>query len=437
MEIKNKEIEIIKYLFQKDDYVKVKELAEMYNVTERSMRYTLDKIEKFLVKNGFRYLERKHNKGIKIIKQEGLKELIDSYIKQPVPYKYFYSKEERFKYIITKIIQSDKPIKIDELQKTLYVSKNTILKELDEIELWLSKKNLKLLRKQKIGISVEGSEYDKRRALLDLVVDTVSTEDILNYVNNRIAHSRIKNMQLDILFSDLNIDFLDNLIRRAEIQLGRRFSDDAYGSLLTHLAIMIKRIQLNKTLYLQNVDFDTVECSVEYEVAVYMINEIENYYKIVVPTEEIRYIVYHLLGSRIYKQSIDDLKIQVDDQLSIVIKKMIDEIKELYNVDLNEQEDKLFEGLLMHIRPAIFRLKYNKILENPLYNDIKNKYSKLFKDVQFVSRHLEEYIGKKINEHEISYLVMHIGATLESALPNKKKTKVVVICAGQALEQLE
>lgn len=428
MELNSKYLEILKYLVQSDEYIKIEELAQMYNVTDRSMRYSVDKIEKFLVKNGFKYLDRRHNKGIKIIKQDGLEEFVNSFIKQPVPYKYSYSKEERFKFIITKIIQSDAPVKISELQKILYVSKNTILKELDEIEKWLGNKNLNLIRKQKIGISIEGNEYDKRKALLELIANTVSTDDILNYVNSKITNTRAKNMQLDILFSDINIDFLDNLIRKAEAKLGRRFSDDAYGSLLTHLAIMIKRVQLNKTIYLSVISFNDEDYDIENEVANFMIKEIENYYNIVVPKEEIRYIIYHLSGARVYRESIEKFDEENGDELINVLKKMINEIEILYNVDFEEQEDKLLHGLVMHIRPAIFRIKFNKILDNPLYFDIKNKYYQLFSDIKYVSRHLEEFIGRTINEHELSYIVMHFGAALENVKANRKKSKVIVVC---------
>jgi transcriptional antiterminator len=90
MELNSKCLEILTYLVQSDEYIKIEELARMYNVTDRSMRYSIDKIEKFLVKNGFKYLDRRHNKGIKIIKQDGLDEFVNSFIKQPVPYKYSY-----------------------------------------------------------------------------------------------------------------------------------------------------------------------------------------------------------------------------------------------------------------------------------------------------------------------------------------------------------
>lgn len=65
-------------------------------------------------------------------------------------------------------------------------------------------------------------------------------------MNSRIVKSKLNNLQFDLLFSDIDIDFLDVLVRIAESKLRREFSDMAYGNLITHLALMIKRLQLNK-----------------------------------------------------------------------------------------------------------------------------------------------------------------------------------------------
>lgn len=430
MELNKKCIEILQYLIKRNDYVKTEELAEIYNVTERSIRYNVDKIESFLVKNGFKYLDRKHNMGVRILNEEGLDEFLKGFIKAPTPFKYNYSKEERFKYIVSKVLQSDDPVNISELQNSLCVSKNTVLKELDEIEEWLKRRNLSLIRKPRVGISVEGSEYDKRKTIIELVSETVSTEDILNYVNRRMAQSRIKNLQFDVLFEDMDVDFLDGLIRKAETELGKKFSDDAYGGLLTHIAIMIKRIQLNKTIYLPQVYIKTGEESSEYRVAKSMINEIEKQYGIVVPDEETSYIVLHLSGARIFEDDLSKLDGEDhDDEIYNIAKLMTNEIEKLYNADFGEDKERVIQGLVTHLRPGLFRMKYNKKLVNPLHNEIKANYGQLFIDTMYAARHLEEYLGQKVDEHEISYITMHFGAALENAKHNRRaKSKVVIVC---------
>jgi transcriptional antiterminator len=304
MELNKRCIEILRYLIEKDDFVKTEELAEIYKLTDRAIRYNIDKIEAFLVKNGFKYFERQYNKGIRLIKDENLEEFIKGFINTDSNvsrYQYVYSRDERMKFIATKLLQSSQPINISYFQSKLSISKNTILKELDSLGEWFSDRGLILIRKPKLGIIIEGKEADKRRTITELVFETVSSEDILNYASKKLAQTKINNLQFDILFSDINLDFLDSLIRTAETELGRKFSDEAYGGLITHLAIMIKRIQLNKEIYLPDIEVENIRQDIEYRAAQVIISKIEENFGIHIPETETGYIALHLLGAKVLK----------------------------------------------------------------------------------------------------------------------------------------
>lgn len=51
MELNKNCIEILQYLRKKDDFVRIQELAEIYKLTDRAIRYKIDKIEQFMVKS--------------------------------------------------------------------------------------------------------------------------------------------------------------------------------------------------------------------------------------------------------------------------------------------------------------------------------------------------------------------------------------------------
>lgn len=417
----------------KDDFVKTEELAEIYKLTDRAIRYNIDKIEAFLVKNGFNYFERRYNKGIKLIKDEKLDEFLNSFINVDSVssrYQYVYSKDERIKFIATKLLQSNQPIKISYFESKLSSSKNTILKELDLLENWLKDRKLQLIRKPKFGILIDGKEADKRKAIIELVSQTISLEDILNYSAKKLAQSKINNLQFDILFSDINIDFLDNLIKSAEIELGRKFSDEAYGGLITHLAIMIKRIQLNKEIYLPEIDIENMMEGIEYKVAQIIKSKIENHFGIHVPEAETGYITLHLLGAKVLKNSsINNSTESSPDDLLAVAAQMTSEIEKIYDVDFADAKDSIIQGLVIHLRPTIYRIKYNLKLTNPIYDEIRTNYNELFLNTKKVVKYLENYIGHSIDDHEISYITLHFGAALENAKAVvKDKPKVVIVC---------
>ena len=430
MELNSKSLEILNYLLDKNDFVKIKELADLYNCTDRTMRYTIDKIERFLRKNGFSYLEKQHSKGVKLLVEDSLKKFINTFSGEYIPYSYTHSDKERFNFIITKLLQNTEPLKRDYFERKLYVSKNTILKDINSIQKWLVDRDMKLIKKARVGILIEATEIHRRKALIDLASETIATKDIVNFMNRKIALSKINSLQFDTLFSEIDINFLNVIIIECEKNLGREFSDEAYSNLLTHIAIMIKRIQSKKSIYIPAIEIDNLKNTIEYNIAEKIIVHIEKKYAIVVPCEEINYIALHILGAKVIKNS-DSMNVLNWKQngLSVVVKIMTDEIEEIYNTSFGNKKDKIMEGLVIHLRPSIYRIKYNLKLMNPLLEEIKDKYKELFLNTKYVVRHLETYIHSSIEDHEISYISLHFGAALENSKAAKKeKVKVVIVC---------
>ncbi len=70
MKLNERSVAILQYLRETEDYTSINILSENFNVTDRTIRYDLDKIEKFLVKNGFGYLDREYGKGIRLKKDK-------------------------------------------------------------------------------------------------------------------------------------------------------------------------------------------------------------------------------------------------------------------------------------------------------------------------------------------------------------------------------
>lgn len=431
MELNKTCLEILKVLRDSDDFVKINTLSGKYNVSDRSILYNITKIEEFLHKNGFDYLERHHLKGVKLTKNPKVVSFIGSFIGKYTPYKYFYTKEERFQFITTKLIQENKAIKLEYFEKKLCVSKNTILREIAQIEKWLNERELLLIRKSRVGFIVEGSEILKRKAIIELASETIFSEDIINYINTKQTLSKISNLQFDTLFSDIDIDYLDNLIRNVEIELQRKFSDVAYGNLITHLAIMIKRLQLGKKIFIpDDMEFNNIVESKEYNTTSKIIEKLGKHYSINIPLEEIKYIALHLLGAKIIKNNEGiDTKNQEIDPLYKVAKTMTEEIENIYGISFGDKEQKIIEGLMLHLRPTIYRIEFNLKLINPLLNDIYFNYIELFKNTKLVMRHFEQYIRKKVDDHEIAYVTLHFGAALENVKRNLKKIpKIVIVC---------
>ena len=85
---------------------------------------------------------------------------------------------------------------------------------------------------------------------------------------------------------------------------------------------MIKRVQLNKSIYLHNVNEEFMKETKEYSVSEYIIRKIEKHYNIKVPKEETNYIVIHLLGAKVLKENVMDETKYKESELYNVIDKM-------------------------------------------------------------------------------------------------------------------
>lgn len=431
MELNKECMEILQYMIEKDDYVQLEELAERYKITNRGIRYKIDKIEAFLVKNGFGYFDKKYKKGIKITEAIEVKEYIQKFIGEYTPYKYVYSKDERKLFMILKLLQSNEYIKIKEFEEKLCVSKNTLLKELDEIGDELEKYELKLVRKPRVGLIADGLEMNKRNAVIDIMSKSVSAEDVVNYVSKKSIQSKINNLQFSTLFEDIDIDFIDRLIKKAERDLKREFSDEAYGGLITHLSIMIKRVQLDKVIYLPKVDDGFVKNTLEYQVALEIIEKVEKHYNIIVPEMESCYIVIHLLGAKVVNNAFEADDTCAENELQNLISTMTEYVEAAYNINLDNEREGLYQGLLLHLRPSLYRIKYSSRIENPLFDRIKQEQGNLFKVVESACRYLEEFIGEDLGEHETSYIVLHYAAALARYKQRiNGKTKVIIVCGS-------
>ena len=95
-------------------------------------------------------------------------------------------------------------------------------------------------------------------------------------------------------------------------------------------------------------------------------------------------------------------------------------------------DDVLSENLLLHIRPTIFRLLFGIRMSNPIKEDIMGKYPAIFAACKEAAKEITKETHTSIDDNEISYLALHIGASVEKI--RKKKFfgiyKVLVVCPG-------
>lgn len=408
--------------------VRISDLARQFNVSPRTIRYDLDRIDDFLMDNNLPQLARKPNCGVQFTGSGELKEKILSLLEGIDSYNYVLSPEERQKVILSELFQAKDYITIDHLAKVLSVSRGSVINDLKKVREWLAGQNLELESSPRYGIKVLGDEKDLRRAVVNILTENLEMEKALNIIKAPIYRRTglAMDRQLKKLFEDLDIDPIEEVVRLAEEQLGTVFSDGAYSGLVIHLALALKRIQLGKDITMPKEELSNLRLTKEFAVASSMVKRLEESYNLKIPTDEIGYITIHLLGGKV---AASEMYMKENwAVLQTLTAKIIEVIQSKLGVDFSA-DDELYKGLMEHLGPTIYRLKHGLPLKNPILKEIKMNYEHIFHAVKSGLRVLEKYAGTKIPDEEAGYIAIHFGAALE----RNKSTgtglyRVLVVC---------
>ncbi len=408
--------------------VKITELASSFKVSSRTIRYDLDEIDEFLKYNNLPQLIRKPNVGVKFSESLEDRKKVLEILDDVSIYHYALSQKERVNIILSNLMGQKDYTTINTLADKLLVSRSTIINDLDKVRKWLLEHGLELKSVPKFGLKVIGDEKRVRKAAIELLTETVDIEKVLDIVKSPMYTKINVGMDNEIkrLFQDIDISYIEECIKIAENELETVFSDAAFTGLVAHIAIAIKRIELGRDIIMPTEELKSLEMTKEFSVASNIAKMLEKHFNVNIPIDEIGYITVHLLGSSVTNKKSNKDKNWLE--LELVTKKIISNVEREVNIDLS-RDVQLFEGLLEHIRPTVYRLSHGLDLKNPVLEEIKRNYNRLFQVVKGCLKPLEEYAGHKLNDEEIGYFVMHFGAAIErQKSPIINKMNVLVVC---------
>ena len=120
------------------------------------------------------------------------------------------------------------------------------------------------------------------------------------------------------------------------------------------------------------------------------------------------------------------------DELMSIVEKMINAIDSDYASEI-KYEDDFITGLIVHLETAIYRMRNDMPISNPLLAQIKAEYPTVYEDCKRAANVIYECTGLMPNDSEIGFLCMHFGAAKEKIESRKRKRRTVnigVICAS-------
>lgn len=427
--------EIIGILCKETHYVTIATIAEKLNVSSRTILRELNDVEKLLKLKGVS-LDKKPNRGLyvggSIEEKSNILQLMEMQRENKV-----YAPHERQTIILSELLQNQNPTKLYYFTKIFDVSEGTISRDLDSIEGWMKQYCLKLIRKPGLGIYIEGSEGEIRRAIVNLIYENVDQSQLHNFIRENFKVSAEKQLGIEIRMRNRLLNLIDKdtitklevLIHEVEDIMRYSFADSAYVGLVVHLALAVQRIRNNEKITIDKKYLDEISNKPEYTAAEHLVKNMEKDLSIIIPQDEIAYITMHIIGSK-NRDAFYDKQESVMGGFELVklARDMIKVAEQESNCYL-EQNQKLLIGLVNHLGTAISRIKMNMDIRNPLLDEIKAFYPHIMEISKKCAVVIAQRFDIEIPESEIGYIAMHLGAAIDKKeIDEKRVYKVAVAC---------
>lgn len=425
-------LRIVNLLINSNMPVTIDSIADRLNVSNKTIKNDIKIVEKYVENKGLR-LSRKPGVGIEITGPEEKKFELVSNIEIDISSIEPYSPLYRRNYILKRLFMAEGNLMIKDLAKDLYMSKVTIRKDLEDIESWLNNFNLKLIKKKNYGIEINGKEEDWRNAAASCIAINSEDDELVDMLSHNYAGKL--DYKTTLKLKDLiDIDYrkLEEIVTRAESLMKFNFSDEAFTSLIIHIAISIKRLEDGKDICLSDDILKDLKSKDEYLIAKQIAKDVEEAFNVKLPEQEEGYILLHILGAKMLQGDIGDFDLNIKDEedsdLAVIMAREIIAIAEKALSIMHLREDKqLLNGLILHLRPTINRLEYGLNLTNPLIDEIKQSYPEIYGVAWLTNIVFERYLNKPITEAEIGYIVLHLCAAVER---QKKPLKAILVCSS-------
>ncbi|WP_430599272.1 BglG family transcription antiterminator [Enterococcus sp. AZ079] len=331
--------------------------------------------------------------------------------------------DERIRYIIITLLEAKHWIKLEELCEELYISQSSLSKDLKEVRNYFTKYNLKIESKPNYGMRIKGDEFDIRLCLVSIVTDQNAKffdQDII---------TREERNNIIIIKS-----ILDQVFEEVDFQI----TDISYHNLVFHILFSLKRVAEQHYAQISEKQLVLLKRKKEFYISKRIMESVykEFQFSPKKSEEEIAYIAIHLEAKRTV--GIDNLNhnIVITDEINEMVSLMLNEVKDIYYIDFNDDFD-LRMMLALHLIPFNVRMKHDLILRNPLLKDIKTQYTFAFNLAVAASDILRKHFNKSIEEEEIAYFALHFNLALERKKSNIEKKSILIVCGtGRGTAQL-
>jgi len=426
---------IMNVLLSNPHYLTLSHLAQSVGVSKRSVQNYLGVVESWIEQNGLQHTRiiRKQGQGIILGADVTDRTKIEKLLHGKSLSIYDDDNKRRFD-IIKKLIIIKEQTTVRSLSEQFFVSRSTILSDLEWVKTWLAVYKLEVISTRRGIITVRGEEVLHRNAIAGYVDSCQHMQDAEQMVfrrRNIIYDGLLQN--LATIYPEDTVGKIKIIIESSEQKYGFFLSDDYFSSLLTHIVISVSRLisgdTVSKAFYPPD-DEDYPELVIE--TAEYIAQCLETVFSIKVSDIERTYICIHLVGfNAISSEYSADTKIQRKiKNLAIMMLTAIDaQLGTSFSSD-----EAMFFDLCLHLKATVFRLQNNVYYRKISQFQLSEADAYLYDAATKASRLYWEICGVVPDEEELLDISCYL---LLSIRRNKRRPKALLVCNDGITKRME
>lgn len=389
------------------------EISKYARISEKTVRTYTSEISEILLDHNLGEIEKKRGIGIRLIADESQrKEISDTFFcKDHQIYPDKFDNIEIQKILL--LLHDGEYVTKARLAERLYESKSTLSRTLESLKKWFKQFNITIISQPSKGMTLSGDEFSKRQAIKSLIIS--QKEEVLKNLLKEFAPG-------------VNVDKIVATIKQAEKEWKIQFTKKSFTVIAVMVSICVARTKypidnmknvLNHTEFYNEYNFaDTIFQMLKSEGFKYQSNDLHLLALEIITANKIKWNHSpNVISNTINTQT------EFDNDLNIFVTKLVDSISSILDVELFSDKQ-LIDGLVQHLRSAIFRMKYGRFQKNISDNEIKNKYKEVYLSVLATSPLFEEHYGIQITETELNYIVLYVEASL---LRRQRRLETVLV----------
>lgn len=443
-QITTRQRDLIQILTNSNDNIGISTLADYLGLSPRQVQYDLVQIRPWLGKRGIT-LVMKPGVGVQLGISEVQKTQITTELLHSTKIQLVLTPQQRQQLILFLFLTSDEAIILNHLTYVLQVSRTTILKDLEFIEIWFQQREIRFLRKPNFGFQIDCSEKQRRESLaLFLWGNSEDFESPLFQMSHLDGlwfafQDDVEKLEIlantNSILKEFNTRRVIRRVTFAEAQLGGRFTDDAV--LYLSLVFAIQAYRVNQKKYL---DFPENEVKWVKERPVWVTARQISKKLITDPyfewtDTEIAYIAMQLISVPRNERWPGDLDAGI--QLNQIIDQLMEIIADRNGHPHLLNDPVLREGIVIHTIPALFRKKFQLLYPfQSNYHTERQMETLDMETAQEIITRISEQFNIQPPLEEIENIALLIRAAVIRDRSNHIG-KVIVVCpSGMATAQL-